>query len=1076
MDKEEIARLLGDSDQAEPSTQFSEQAARVQSALPVIGAPVAPSIAGRATPRKAQEEFIAQHQQPGMPMDVESGLPTWQNLMLEFRRSRENKLRYLESKYGEDNIRMTPDGEMFVKIPDPANPNKQKELLVSPHGKVTLDDFLNLSAAIPEVAGWIAAEKMAVKTGLLAGKKLLPSAGRLGVAAVGAETAGALTKDIPTSLYDTGIIDVPEILRGRGEQAAADVGVGAVAGGAGRMFRFLRSPAWGARQQMQIDAEAGREHLFQKFGVRVPLTIGESTGIPFAMRTEAFVEKEPGGSGPIRRIKSEQEEALRHLQRLMMGRDVPLDEEVGQKAVQEIYAQTKPISEAVETARGATAGAAQSSIEGMLSGLTSADREWHTAALGKDIREAIVSRRDAEKAEADRLYGIVRSLPGGTGKVFEGAPLQARFEEILKSLPSALATKESIVYDQYGNAMTRKSREQQLLEKWPPDKLLSRLREITGLKEPKFALSDLQQMRRDIYDDIQKGEGAPGLGVHYLAQIGNAITGFLKDSIANLPEGKLKTALEAADKQYRERVVPFNRIGLTELFRATDEPGFVPNNQVVSRVFSGGDAYRNWQLMKETLGETSNPFVRLKRAVADNLVPREPGEETIQAKEFARNLYQFSRQHREIYEDIFTPQERELFRQARVLKYAQGDTLDAKELEKLLQSPHPTSAQLNDLVQAERRKSELFKNEIVKAVGSGRLDESTLRPTEFVSRLLANPGFSVQDTQKITDLIRGNPQLVNELRQKTFEKIFRDAARPATAEDITRRAAGDNTHILSGILLNQALKDRTYREKVALVLGPEAFSDLNAYIKLTAPLEAKEEAYSLAGGLAAGSRVGQLERVLEGRGGLLKFAGNTARSFVFSWLLSNPASRWYLGEAPGANALSQWYKKNVPLELEDARALAVTILSSPPFLQAAAREFPGASGARFINEIRDSIQRTVGGQQKPQSTSPDRDSERLQYWRKKLGEPNLSFSPGRGYMRPQLKPAIRAMGGRIIQGNANEVHNDIIARNRLSPEEIDQRGFVDEQGRWYDRERAAAARPDLPTQNEPGRLHSTDLP
>ncbi len=954
MDRDEALKFLNE------DIQFDPTQAGVTN-LPPIGAPTPPSTFTRPTAKSSQERFREEHAQPGVPLDVESGVPTWQKLMLEARRSRENQIKYLEGKYGEDNLRETRDGELFVKIPDPENKGKQKELLVFPHGKMTASDLLSLSMAMPEVAGWVAGEKLAGKIpGMMtpAGNEargLLPAAARLGAGAVGAETAGLVTKDLPANVYDFNSLNLTKAMEGRGEQAAADVGVGAVLGGVGKAIRFARAPLAGSRGQLELDALQARKDLQAKYGGRqVPFSVGESTGVPLFARSEAFVEKEPGGSGPIRKVKAQQEEALRELQRKMMGTSIPLDEEVGQKAIAEIQSKIEPAVKGEETARGELGAQAQGSLEGIISGVTQPSRELYKAALGGDIRSAVVAKRDAAKAEADRLYGEVRSAEGGTGKAFNGKPLQDRFNDILSSLPSVeeTVTKPSTMLGPTGKpAFETTETKQSLLEKWPPDKLLARLREITSLKDPKFALSDLQQMRRDIYDDITKSEGKPELGVHYLAEIGQAITSFMKESIDALPSGDLKTALQAADKHYREQVVPFNRTGLTELFRAASEPGFVPDNQIVNRVLGGDNAYKNWQLMKETLGDTSTEFMRMKRAVADNILEasRLPGEQTIDAKSFAQNFYTFRRLNREISDDVFSPAEQSLFREARFLQYAQGDKMDAAEVQKLLRSGSPTRAKLQALVDAERAKDTLYKNQIIKAIGDGKIDETTLRPTDFVNRLLSNSSFGVKDTKQVMNLLSSNPALRQEMRQKAFERIFRDAARPAKAEDITRTAAGDNTHILSGVSLNQALKDKAYRSKIETVLGPDYFSDLQNYIKLTAPLEKKEEAYALAGGLAAGSRIGQLEKVLEGRGGLLKFAGNTMRSFVFSWALSNPVMRAWLSRTASDPA--------------GARSAVVMALTSPPFIQAVAKEFPGVTGARFINNLRQSISQSVSGEQ-----------------------------------------------------------------------------------------------------------------
>lgn len=81
----------------------------------------------------------------------------------------------------------------------------------------------------------------------------------------------------------------------------------------------------------------------------------------------------------------------------------------------------------------------------------------------------------------------------------------------------------------------------------------------------------------------------------------------------------------------------------------------------------------------------------------------------------------------------------------------------------------------------------------------------------------------------------------------------------------------------------------------------------------------------------------------------------------------------------------------------------------------------------------------------------------------------------RGTSETGLRPAIRLVGGDVVVGEAGQTHPDIISRDKLKATDIDQRGFVDPQGKFLDREQAATATK-LPTEKEPQRLHSTDLP
>lgn len=74
-----------------------------------------------------------------------------------------------------------------------------------------------------------------------------------------------------------------------------------------------------------------------------------------------------------------------------------------------------------------------------------------------------------------------------------------------------------------------------------------------------------------------------------------------------------------------------------------------------------------------------------------------------------------------------------------------------------------------------------------------------------------------------------------------------------------------------------------------------------------------------------------------------------------------------------------------------------------------------------------------------------------------------------------LYPAIREVGGKVDVASAGETHPDIIKKEGLKAEDIDQRGFVNEKGEFKDREQASQIS-GVPTQREAARQHSTDLP
>lgn len=935
--------------------------------MPTIPPGVSQTLQQSAT--QQEKDYQQKNAIGGVPLDTEEGVSTWERLNLSFRREQQNQIKYLESKYGAGTVRIGTDGALIVRMPDPET-GKTKDV-VADEQRMTGKDFIDMMGQIPEIAMSMIATR---------GARALPLVGKLksvrGVlrdiiaATAGGEVTGG-AKDVAMNVYDRGQLDLENVAKARSEMAAVDVGVAALSIPAAKFFQWLKNPAAGYRRQVQFDAISAQKYFKEKYGVEVPLSIGESTGMPLASRSEVFIEKMPGGSDPIRTLKRTQEEQLRKLQTIMMGSDTPTDQEMGEKAIAAIRAKIEPVTTAVDTAKGAVAKEATSGIESIISGVSQPERELYKSTLGGDIRTKVIAQRDAAKAEADKLYDAVRTMPGGEGKSFDGTRLQKAFSKIRDSLPAPQQQVEtpSFLVDAQGAPIRTSESTVKTMREFVPPNVLSRLESVIGLKDAKFGLSDLQQMRREVYDDIAKGEGVPGLGTHYLNDMGKALTEAIEKGVEDLPDGQLKVALQAANQHYKDNVLPFNRQGLTELFRRADEPGFISDSEIVGRLLGGDKALHNWQMMKETLGDSSPEFTRMKRAVLDNIIERSrlPGDEMIDAKSLRTNLNALRLNQREITDDIFGKNQQamhDLFMESRRLGYAQGDKLNADALQKLVQSGNVTSDKLKVLVDAERATDEAYKNQLVKAVASGSVNEQSLRPTDFVNRVL--DGSSTKDVVAVVNMIKDQPELLEDLRQKTFEKVFREGARSATAEDVNRIMSGESTHLLSGVKIAERLKDREYSAKLKAILGDEGFDDLKQYVKLQVAPEARDSSFKAAGGLAAGAQIAQLERR-----GVLAYVEDSARHFVFSTLLSRGPLRKWLTSIPSEPGKIQ------------------LLLSNPIFLQAVTKEFgQGTAAEAFITRLKESVDSSMTAQPTAYQQQPTAFEQQREKWRSILNDTN----------------------------------------------------------------------------------------
>lgn len=942
MDPEQAKQFLGISGsstgtaQSAPTNAPMTAAALASTAMPTPQSQLAGSL------EKMEQQFMSENTQPGVPLDIETGISPWERLTLSFRRERDNQVAKLQEKYGKESVRSSSDGGLIVRVMDPET-NKPKDLLVD-EKNMSAKDFIDILGVAPEIAGGIYAMRKGQVAPWMKDLKGLRGVVRDSTTmALGAESAG-MAKDLPVNVLDRGELDFEKTAKERAKLAALDFGIGMAAIPVGNFMKLMQNPLAGSRGRVQFDAIEAQQYFKTKYGVDVPLSIGESTGSPFASRTEVFLEKMPGASTPFSELKGKQETALRKLQSLMMGTIPESDEAVGQRLIEELQKKMVPLEKGVESARGDLAKTAAGEVETILSGLTTPERQLYKSTVGQEIRTAVTAKRDVAKTEADTLYDAVRAIPGGTGKTFDSAELSTQARKILASVPRR------------GNVPMK--------DFAPPD-VVNRLQTLVGLKGEQLSLSELQQMRRDTIEAIGTSEGVPGRGAHYLGQIADAITETIEKEVAKMPGGQLKTALDAANKHYREKVVPFNRTGITEMFKKADEAGHLSDSQIVSRIFGGERASENFKLMKETLGDTSPEFVKLKRAIADNIVEssRLPGDEIIDAASFMRTLNTLRVNNREIADEVFGNKINRLFQEAKFLDFAKGRrpligtaeaevpkhaNISADDLKNLLADKSPTAGKLLDLMKSESARTDAYKVKMLREIGEGKLS-GELNPEEFVNRFFE--GATSSQLGKVMGMIKDNPELTSDLRTKVIERLFRDAARKATPQDISQLMAGDPTRIVSGTSVFKQIENPAFRRKMESVLGKEVYGDLEQYIKLEAATEAKETSFKAAGGIAAGMQVANLVRK-----GPLQYLSGATKDFVVANLLTRQPLRGWLTSVPSSEP-----------------GAVYMLLTSAPFLQAVTKEFgEGTAAETFINALKQSVDRWTTEQPKENSsTRPD---------------------------------------------------------------------------------------------------------
>jgi len=916
---------------------------------------------GAGAAEGGEEAYIARNQRPGVPLDIHDELGKWMAFKTSLRHDKTERLKYLANQFGIENVRADEHGEPLVTVTDPQT-GKKKDIPLNAPG-LTVNDLMTIAGSVPQMAEAAA--------GTMLGRKI-PGIGQAGgglgklrdfaAGAVGME-AGAGAQQAATRAWDELPVNWSDILKEHGKavpmDVAADYALGVVPGKAlelgTRAIRGefgLASPLAFMRRDVQKGAIAGAQLIEQETGQKMHLTAAETSGVPLLAKMYEYFRKHPSGAGPIATEQEAKDTAKKLFQEYMIKpTSLADDEQIGNDVLAALNQITGKAAKATQTAAetaaegfqkgiSKTAGIGPAGAAGLGGPGSPAGQAFQFGPVGENIRKKVVAGRDAAEAAQSKMRQDIAQMEGGTGKVFESGPigLQDRAAAQLKSLPAPEKTMRELAYDQYGNP-TQVTKTGQVLEReFVPDKVVARLKSLT--EEKKYSLSDLIQMRSDVYEDITAGQAVPNTGTHYLNEIGKMLTGAIQEGIDKLPNPQLKAALQKANAQYIGQVLPYKESGVGRLFKRPDEPGFVEGTDFVKGLLKSPEKYSR---VVGLMGKNSPEHQQLKQAVSHQLILDSADDlegKIINPEKLIQNLQNMAKDQstRPIYQDVFGGRGQSMVNEAQFLSLAnklKGGKVTAEEVQDILSGKAGAPTSLVQAADAYRKQQKLYSNNVIKKLVSGEMDPDQIKAGDFVNKFL-----DVADTKDIAQVwghLSGHPDIQDQVRRKLIEKVFANARRSMEPGDVAAMLKEDPTHVVSSQGMAEALGDSVFRKKLELVVGKKPVELLKAYTSVQAAEDWAKQQAGGTGMLVSGNVVGNVLRMIppsEGKsGGITREAMEFAKYKLLSVMLTSTGFRKLLNSTYSPKEIS-W--------------LIPAIVTSEPFVRAVVEDMPDNSSAMGV--------------------------------------------------------------------------------------------------------------------------------
>lgn len=956
LNRDEVEAMIG---RAEPLLPLSSgQVAAMGTSGTTVNVP--PEIGD--TRRRQQ----ALGEEPGVPFH-EEGLPVWTDLMAKMQENKDAQIQYLARKFGTENVRLNEYNEPVVRIKNP-NTGQAEDYPLNPR-QLTVHSLTSLARFAPDVAGALIAVQLGGPTRGVLMRSLL--------GALGAETGGA-AREIGAAATQ-GQLNIKEPLVRHLEQVPldmiGDLGLAGMVKG-GQIVKGIGAPKFlgggginipnplantpltmPARPEFTAEGVAAAMRNQARSGIEPNLRPSEVSGIPLWSMLEQYMERKPAGAAPMIEAGARREEASKAFQRWMIDpATLGSDEEVGRRGLAALQRTIEPFEKDVQLAKfgleaeqkgmarigtSAQQQLANQQQAKILAGMRVnqiPDNGVDLSAAGDLLRTGALQRRDAFKAEANRLYDVFYNNPLAKDPIVSGDYLKDAIDDLRKDLPKVQKTvqKTSKLLGPTGQPVPIAV---------PTDvpistPVRSRLDELSKkLEGGNVSINDLKQIRTDLDDAIKIGEAIPGVKEGRLKATYKAVTDAITDGLKQINDPGLSQAWKDATTFYRENVEKYTEKNVARLFKEAEQTSAVGNSEFTKKAITSPDSYT---ALRTFYGINSPEMGALRTTVRSKILSDSLGVGgLVDGQNLVRHLKGLKDNNPALFRDVFAGKGNDFLRAAEQLGSFQ-QKMPIEEINKLLSPGSPAgtpSVKLIALQAAQNRLNKEYENEIVSKFLRGNLPAAQLQPDKFVSSLAQAKLSDVREVMR--RLKTEDPAIAEQVSRKSVQNLLSESRRTPTPTDTMAKLKGEPGDLVSGVGLANALGHGDQLEKYKALLG-DLYEPLNDYARTELLGEERRRIAGGVGLLAPGSAMNQFIKALtpwEGRDkgkGIAMELGGLARDKIVSIAL-------------GSDKIRRWLVS--PYALKDASGAIKLMIVSEPFIKGMMEEFKDDGALRQAMSI-----------------------------------------------------------------------------------------------------------------------------